>query len=119
MGAYYSLINATKKEQLSFTHVNAAKAREMPGNPASAAIVTWYLIKNRGDYISFITDEDIDCPIQGIDIREILNWPDVTDRVIDELINEEILGDFGKSYIDEDDPDNIYLRDLRNIWGNE
>ena len=42
-------------------------------------------------------------------------YKDVTEEVINELIDNQIIKDYGLIYIDEDDPE-IYIRDLRNIW---
>lgn len=56
MSVGYWLINKTKKEKITFFHLPASSERELTGNPVTAAITTWYLIKNSGDEIGFIPD---------------------------------------------------------------
>ena len=52
------ICNATKKEQLAFVHIDASTPRELAGNPAASAIISWYLSQNRGDLITFVGDYD-------------------------------------------------------------
>ena len=114
MGPAIVLWNATKREHLSFHHVGASTNREVAGNPASAAIVTWYLAHNVGDQISL----QAQC-----DEREVLNpmyaeavrHPDRVEQVVAELIGAGILKDEGFHFRDDQDPQ-AYVRNLRNIW---
>lgn len=117
MGEVCRVINASKKEQLCFTHIGSSTPREFSGNPDSAAIVTWYLSQNRGDLITFIGDYDNfeNLPF-GLTHNEIGSWPDKTDIVVNELIENGILEDHGNTFEDEEDPKNVYIRDLRNVW---
>ena len=114
MGDYYTLVNLTKKERISFDKLPVAKMREIAGNPASAAIVAWYLLENSGDMIGFFGD-DIDPPFSGVSYADICDFPDRTSDLIETLIGQEILEDCGISYQDDDNPD-IYSRDIRNAW---
>ncbi len=117
MGETCKIINASKKEQLNFTHIRASTPREFAGNPAAAAIVTWYLNINRGDYIAIVGDYDDSERLPfGLTYKEIDSWPDRTDEIVANLIEEQILKDFGRVFEDEEDPNNVYLRDLRNCW---
>ena len=48
-------------------------------------------------------------------MKDINNYNDVTDRIISELIDNEILKDNGTQVFDEDEPE-IFIRCLDNIW---
>jgi len=114
MGVGYILINSTKKEAINFYHLPASKMKELAGNNVTSAIVTWYMLNNRGDNIRFIPDSFID---ENFDITDnIDNYLDVTSTVIKELINEKIIRDDGFEFIDEDEPQNIYIKRFTNIW---
>jgi hypothetical protein len=115
MGVSYSLVNYTKKEYVIFDKVLASKARELAGNPASAAISTWYLLNNIGDNISFISDTYNEWPFPEGSRDELMNYTEVTNRIVSSLISEAILVDEGKEFLFDDDKD-IYFRKLRNIW---
>ena len=104
----YELINRTKKERISFFRVGATKARELAGNPVSAAITTWYLLVNQGDEIAFIDDT-------SGELKKYIHFPDKTKEAIDQLIENEILLDEGKEFYFHDEPD-IWDRKLRNVW---
>lgn len=56
MGVEYRLVNITKREKITFIHLPCYKEREIIGNPVSEDIVSWYLLKYRGDEIGFIPD---------------------------------------------------------------
>ena len=114
MAAWYSLVNLTKRERIDFERLPVRKERELAGNPAGAAIVVWYLLKNSGDVIGFFGDE-LDAPFPGISYGETSNYPDQTDRILNELIQEGILTDCGILWQDEDNP-TAYTRDIRNAW---
>lgn len=108
MGVEYVLINRSKKQQVAFYHLPVGKAKEISGNPVSAAIVTWYLLNNSGDEIQFISYED---PA----FKEIFDFLDVTDSVINELIENGILLDEGIERFDDEEPE-IFIRNIRNVW---
>ncbi len=74
MGVGYELINKSKKEVITFSHLPASKERELAGNPVTAAITTWYLLKNLGDMIQFIPD-------QSDEEYEYKDFKDVTNQV--------------------------------------
>ena len=62
MGIEFELVNQTKKELISFCHLNGSKKRELAGGSAQSALVTWYLLQNQGDEIQFVSDSDSDWP---------------------------------------------------------
>jgi len=115
MGTMYRLVNLSKREQISFTKLPAAKAREIAGNPASAAMVAWYLIKNPGDLIGFVADDSSLWPFDMESMSESLGYNDVTEAYIDDLIKEGIIKDCGILWQDEQEP-GLYSRDLRNAY---
>lgn len=112
MSTYYTLVNLTKKEQVCFTHLPAVKWKEIAGNPAASAIVAWYLLANSGDQIAFFGDET-ESPFPNVSYRDIADFPDRTDEMVETLIKEGILKDCGYLWRDSDDP-KLYTRDLRN-----
>jgi len=116
MGVGYILVNCTKREAIRWQHIAASKKRELAGNPAASAITTWYLLENAGDEISFVSDTHDDWPFSSGDRRDVASYEDVTDRVVEALIVNGLLADHGKSFVDEDEPDNVYVRGLRNVW---
>ena len=116
MGVGYYLVNATKREQVGFLHIGASTARELSGNPAASAVTTWYLLQNAGDEIHFVSDTDGDWPFASCTEQTARDFPDVTDQVIQALLDNEVLADHGTLYSDPSDPDRLFLRDLRNAW---
>ncbi len=115
MGVWYELVNVTKHERVGFAHLGTVKAQELAGNPASAAVVTWYLLHNRGDEIGFVSDDSNDWPFSSGSQREALSWPDMTEQVVNELLHEKILSDNGFRWQDQDDLE-LYVRDLQNCF---
>ncbi len=115
MGTTYQLVNITKKEIIWFTHIGAYKALELAGNPASSAITTWYLLTHLGDQITFVSMAVEIQPLQTGSTRDVDDFTEVTDKVVEELIQNKILLDEGKVFFFDDEPQ-IYNRKLRNIW---
>ena len=116
MGVRYTLVNQTKKETINFSHLPVGKMREIAGNPASAAIVAWYLLTNQGDDIQFVSDTHDDWPFNSGKREDYYNYPDKTEQLISILIEKGILRDSGFDYKDENDPENVYIRSIKNIW---
>ncbi|WP_343633240.1 hypothetical protein [Fluviicola sp.] len=120
MGLDYSLVNVDKKEIIDFYGVDTGTHfREIPGTVIASTIVTYYLIKNAGDRIGFISDISLpDVPEiicgEEFSFEYLRDFTEVTDRIIDELIEQEIIKDHGIVWIDKED--NLFYRDLRNIW---
>jgi hypothetical protein len=115
MGVGYWLVNFTKKEQLVYSHVPAASARELAGNPVAAAITTWYLLRNLGDAISFVSDTHEDWPFPEGNRHDMDDYKEVTDEVVNQLMEQGLLVDDGRDVFWEDEPE-VYLRRLRNVW---
>lgn len=120
MSVGYYLINKTKKEQITFSHLPAETAKELTGNPVTSAITTWYMLKNLGDDISFIPDQcyENEYPQEGASLKEISNYEDVTNLLIEDLIRLGILKDNGIEHFFEDEPE-VYIRRLENVWMDE
>ena len=108
MGTTYTLVNETKKECITYAHLPASGAREIAGCPAAASISTWYLLRNLGDTIRFVSDQD--------PMRDPSSYDEVTDQMVDQLISEGTLRDDGYIYQDEDDPEAIFVKQYTNIW---
>ena len=117
MSVGYCLINKSKKEMISYSHLPVNTAKELTGNSVSSAITTWYLIKHSGDEICFVPDQyyEENWPNKDISWKEIDNYKDLTDDIIKELLEMKILADCGVEILDESEPD-IYIRRLKNIW---
>jgi hypothetical protein len=114
MSIGYCLINKTKREKITYAHLSANTANELTGNPVTSAITTWYLIKNSGDEIGFVPDQyyEWEFPFRDISWDDINKFKDLTDDIINELINLQILIDYGIEIFDESEPD-VYVRRLR------
>jgi hypothetical protein len=114
VGPAIVLWNATKQEHVSFHHVGASTKREVAGNPASAAIVTWYLLQNVSDQISLqpeCDEREVPNPLYA----EAVRHPDRLEQVVATLIDAGILRDDGFHFRDEEGP-RAYVRNLRNVW---
>jgi len=116
MGVGYTLVNYTKKEMVMFLHIPAEKARELAGSPISATMTTWYLLQNLGDDISFVSDTYDDWPFPNGSKEDMDHYKEVTEQLVDSLIKVGILKDEGIIRADEDEPELIYMRSLKNIW---
>jgi hypothetical protein len=116
MSTGYRLLNVTAGEQISFLHVAAATKREIAGNPAAAAIVAWYLLEHPGHEIAFVSDTNGERPFRTMPASRADELVDVTDAVVRALIEQGILQDVGALFVDEHDPERVYVRDLRNVW---
>lgn len=109
MGVGYLLVNRTRAQKIAFLHLPASKAKELAGNPVTAAVTTWYLLQHLGDEITFVSDTDGS-------LADAAEYVDVTDDIISQLIDANILRDDGVLWADEDEPDSVYVRDLKNVW---
>lgn len=115
MGAWYSLINFTKREQVVLVHLGAVTAREIACTHPAAAIAIWYMLRNRGDQIAFVSDYDVGRTFFGeVVTYELLNsLPDRCEETIAHAVESRVVIDHGKIVIDETEPDLIYRRDVR------
>lgn len=89
MGQTFELINLTQREKISFYSLGGYKAREIAGNEICAMLVTWYLLRNQGDQIQFVGDQD---PASSRLVDSIENWPDRTEEVLSEMTDAGLLG---------------------------
>ena len=92
------------------------KLRELSGTVIASTIVTYYLLTNTGDRIGFINDTEYRFVVcgQNYDSDYFTDFVDVTDKIIKELIEKGIIQDNGIIWIDKED--NLFNRDLTNIW---
>jgi hypothetical protein len=114
MGTTYFLVNHTRREYVDYAHVGASSKREIAGNGIAASVSVWYLLGHRTDAVAFCSDQD-PWPFKDGDWHDLDQYDEVTDRVVAELIDAQILEDHGRQVFSEDEPD-VYLRKLRNIW---
>ncbi len=112
MGVGYELVNHSRQERLTFTHMPANKALELSSHPATSAMTTWYLLTHLGDRISFVSDSYGEWPFPDGSREDLDHYRDVTHEVVDELIARRVLIDEGNDIFDEDEPD-VYVRRLR------
>lgn len=116
MGVGYVLVNRSRAQFISFAHLPTSKVKELAGNSVSAAITTWYLLQNPGDEIAFVSDTDGRWPFSKGIREDLSEYEDVTDDVVQQLIDATILRDDGVAWADPDEPETVYIRDLKNIW---
>ena len=116
MGVGYMLVNHTRGEVIRFAHLPASKAWELAGNPVTAAVTTWYLLHHPEDRVAFVSDTYGDWPFPSGSQADLCAYPDVTYRVVCELVEAGILRDEGIAWADEESPQTIYERALRNVW---
>jgi hypothetical protein len=115
MGVQFELINLDKKELISFYGIDTGtKLRELSGTIVAGNIVTWYLLHNTGDRISFVNDTEEAQVLFGnaYCLADFSSFTDVTLRIINELIEAEILQSAGARKIDEEFSTMIF----NNIW---
>ncbi len=117
MGVGYTLVNIDKKERINFYNVDTGtKLRELCGTTIASTIVTYYLLTNSGDRIGFINDSGFYFIVCGQNYKseDFDDFIDVTDRVIEELIENKIIEDKGIIWIEKEG--DLFYRDLKNIW---
>lgn len=115
MGVGYQLVNQSMQEVISFAHLPVNTRHEIVSNPVASALVAWYLFKNPGCHIHFVSDTYEDWPFPIGSKSEISTYRDVTDDLIAELVGEGILRDDGLTYVDEEDPTSIYIRAISHL----
>lgn len=116
MGTQFTLVNQTKGERIEFAHMAGAKAKELTGNPAQAALVTWYLLNNQGDLIQFVSDTNNEWPFSEGCRADMDSYPDVTAKYIEQLVEQGILKVEELLYADTDSPEEIFVLNLKNCW---
>ncbi|MFT3883446.1 MAG: hypothetical protein QM703_27825 [Gemmatales bacterium] len=116
MGIGYMLVNFTRKEVVKYTHLPTSKARELAGSPVSAAITTWYLLEHPGEQIAFVSDSEDDWPFPLGSRKDVADYQEMTNAVVQQLITEGILRDDGVAWADEEEPKSVHVRALKNVW---
>lgn len=117
MGVEYTLVNIDKRHQIDFYNVRTGrKQRELSGTIIASAIITYYMLTNIGDRIGFINDVEESFLVCGQNYSSdyFSDFVDVTELIVEELIEKEIFKDNGIVWIDKED--NLFYRDLINIW---
>ena len=104
MGVGYILVNRTRAQKITFLHLPASKANELAGNPVSSTVTTWYLLHNRGDQIAFVSDTDGHWPFSTGVLADASDYEDVTDDIVRQLIDANILRDDGIAWADQANP---------------
>ena len=111
------MVNLDKEEFISFSRVDTGtKKRELAGTIVASNIVTWYLLQNIGDRISFI-DDITESPILFGSLYSrstFATYQDVTFRTIDQLVEAAILRKAGTKWVDEEEE--LSYEVLQNIW---
>ncbi len=118
MGIGYELINYSRKERLSFSHLPGGTMCELAGNPVLSAMIAWYMLRHNGDRIGFSQDtypEMEAWPFKEYPFENTADYRDVTDATVNELIDAKILKDNGKDVFFADEPE-VYVRRLEKIW---
>ena len=115
MGVQFELINLDKEELISFSGIGiGTKLRELSGMIVAGNIVNWYLLHNVGDRVSFINDTEGAQVLFGntYSLSDFSSFKDVTLRVINELIEADILQSVGGRKIEKGIP----ALTFNNIW---
>jgi len=117
MSVGLELVNASRKEIISFAHLPVNTKSEIIRNPVSASIVTWYLAEHQGDEIQFVSDTYDDWPFSLGIKSDLYLFKDVTDKYLNTLISLGVLKDNGFEFQDPDEPNNVYIRAIEHIGG--
>ncbi|MCA8988138.1 MAG: hypothetical protein KDA78_10875 [Planctomycetaceae bacterium] len=107
----YELVNADRRNKVSFCRLPAWKRRELIANPVTSALTIAYVFDHPGDRIAFVPDIG-PSPFPDLPLVEINDLDDLTDTYIDKLVNDGILSDHGVLDDPDIDPPD-YLRDIR------
>ena len=111
MPASQTLFNRTKKEYLLFAHLPFSKPNEIYASDVACLMVTWYMLENSGDDILFLPDYDSYESALEPFRHNINEYVEVTDHIVDALIQSKLIIDDGHLWTDEDDA-TIYERNL-------
>ncbi|MBT9393786.1 hypothetical protein KLP40_11490 [Hymenobacter sp. NST-14] len=117
MGVQFELVNLDKEEVISFAGIDAGnKMRELAGTIVTSNIVTWYLLQNIGDRISFVNDTNESHVLFGRTYSKdtLAAYRDVTHQSINQLIDAGILRQAGNKMVDEEE--GLSYQVLLNIW---
>lgn len=112
----YRLINIDKHETISFAYIDSgASLWELTNTVISSTVITYYLLRNIGNRVTVVND----CESQFNLFGSIVTWDDIhqyadmTNELIDNLIQEQILEEDGIIWIDKEE--NLYFRNLKKV----
>lgn len=96
MGTWYTLVNHTRKEVLSFANFAGMKQGEILGHPVACLLTTWYLFEHVGDRIAFVPDDiEPEWPFPDGSPEDLANYTDVTEPSIARLMAGDWIRDRG------------------------
>lgn len=107
MPVSYTLLNHTKKQMIDFSGIGVSSKREISGHLVASTLITWYLFDCSRDNIEFVSEHDWK--------NEYNQYTEITNHLIDELIEAQILTQYEPYYIVDDDGDILY-RNVKNTW---
>ena len=117
MGAMYDLYNFTKRERVGCHRLGATTRNEHLYKSACGAVVLWYLFGHAGDKLAFVSDYDAQAGREFFgevtSYAMLAEFVDKTDETVASAIEAKVLEDHGFLFRDEDEPDTVYVRDLR------
>jgi len=96
-----------------FLHIPVSSMCEIQRNPVSAHIVGWYKAQHPSDDIEFVSDTYDDWPFSVGSIGDLKDYEEITASVVNTLINLGAILDNGIAWQDEDEPNTVFIRDLR------
>jgi hypothetical protein len=108
----YSLVNNSKKEIIIFLHLPVNTMDEILSNDVAKLIISWYKERNAEDDIEFVSDTYDDWPFAIGKKSDIINYREITEEIVSILIKDGKIIDLGMDYIDEDEPDTVFIRKL-------
>ena len=117
MAVGFQLVNLDKKETIGFAHVDTGDSLwELSGTVVFGSLLSYYMLKNIGDRITFINDHDGEFYLFGGHYTwdDFHSYRNVTDTLITELIEAKIYEDRGVNWIDQ--AENLYYRNLINVF---
>ena len=117
MGITYTLVNFTKREKVTLVHLGGSKAEVIACFRPVSAIAVWYMLRNRGDNVAFVSDVDIESGryfFGEVATYELINaFPDRCEETIAHAVGAKVVADHGRKWQDDTEPDVIYERDIR------
>lgn len=86
------------------------------GTAISSSLIAFYMLTNIGDKITFVDDQTTEHFVFGKTLTwdEINKFQDVTEKLVEKLIQQDIYVNKGKIWIDEEE--GLFFHDLINTW---
>ncbi|NVJ61915.1 MAG: hypothetical protein HWE27_16105 [Gammaproteobacteria bacterium] len=95
-----------------FLHLPVSTMREILMHPVSSYIVDWYKKQYPHDDIDFVSDTFDDWPFETGSREDLANYEEITDELLDTLVEQGVIIDNGFEWQDKDEPDTVFIRDL-------